>query len=72
MEVYQPQRQMESGVPSMDELLDRYTEKVGFGPRTEKWKVAQMFHLIHVGQIQAWYNIKLTEAERNNQPWNSS
>jgi len=52
-EVYQPQNQVESGVPSMDELLDRYTEKAGFDPRNEKWKVAQTFHLLRVSQIQA-------------------
>jgi hypothetical protein len=52
MEVYQPQNQVESGVPGMEELLDRYTEKAGFDPRNEKWKAAQMFHLLRVSQIQ--------------------
>jgi aminoglycoside phosphotransferase (APT) family kinase protein len=46
--VYQAANQKESGMPSIEELLDRYTEKAGFDPRKEKWEVAQIFHLLRV------------------------
>ena len=50
-DVYQPANQAASGMPSEKELLDRYTEKASFDPREDKWKVAQMFHLIRVSGI---------------------
>jgi aminoglycoside phosphotransferase (APT) family kinase protein len=47
-QVYQPEQQNVSGMPSKDELLDRYKSITGFDPRNDKWKVAQIFHLIRV------------------------
>jgi aminoglycoside phosphotransferase (APT) family kinase protein len=49
--VYLPDQQKESGMPSEEELLDRYTKMAGYDPRKEKWKIAQMFHLIRVGPV---------------------
>jgi hypothetical protein len=46
--VYQTANLSTSGMPSEKELLDRYASKAGFDPRQEKWKVAQIFHLIRV------------------------
>ena len=47
-DVFKPENQKLSGMPSERELLNRYTEMAGFDPRKETWKVAQMFHLIRV------------------------
>lgn len=49
-DVYLPENQRFSGMPSEKELLDRYTKMAGFDPREDKWKVAQMFHLIRVSR----------------------
>jgi aminoglycoside phosphotransferase (APT) family kinase protein len=71
-QVYQPAHQRTSGMPSEKELLDRYTKKTGFDPRSDKWKVAQIFHLIRVSSYSTYEDVELTNAGRNNQPWNPS
>jgi aminoglycoside phosphotransferase (APT) family kinase protein len=71
-QAYRKDGQTASGMPSEDELLDRYTSIVGFDPRNEKWKVAQVFHLIRVSWAQALHDVKLTKVGRNDQPWNTS
>jgi aminoglycoside phosphotransferase (APT) family kinase protein len=38
----------ESGFPTQDELLDRYTKITGWDPRKDKWEVAKVFHLMRV------------------------
>jgi len=44
-----------SGMPDMDNLLDRYTQIVGFDPRTDgdgkDWEVAKIFNLLRGGTI---------------------
>ena len=52
-DAYQAQNLASSGMPTQTELLDRYTKMAGYDPRAERWKVAQMFHLIRVSNI-AW------------------
>lgn len=34
------------GMPTLDDLLQRYTKMAGYNPQAENWKIAQMFHLI--------------------------
>lgn len=49
--VYDPENQKEAGMPSMDELLDEYTRIMGWDPRSDKWEVAKVFHLMRGGTI---------------------
>jgi aminoglycoside phosphotransferase (APT) family kinase protein len=61
-DVYKPENQKASGMPSEQELLDRYTKMAGFDPREDKWKVAQMFHLI---RVSVDVELKVKESEGN-------
>lgn len=36
------------GMPSMDEILDVYTQRAGWDPRKDGWEVAKVFHLMRV------------------------
>lgn len=47
-EVYDPANQEESGMPSVEELLDEYTRIAGWDPRKDRWEVAKVFHLMRV------------------------
>jgi len=47
-EVYNPENLEKHGLPSMDELLDRYTEITKWDPRQDRWEVAKVFHLMRV------------------------
>ena len=47
-EVYDPENQRKSGMPSMDELLDEYSKIVGWDPRIDRWEVGKVFHLMRV------------------------
>ncbi|KAK5098068.1 hypothetical protein LTR70_009568 [Exophiala xenobiotica] len=50
-EVYNPENLEKHGLPSMDELLDRYTEITKWDPRQDRWEVAKVFHLMRGGTI---------------------
>ncbi|KAH9879133.1 hypothetical protein J1614_002569 [Plenodomus biglobosus] len=50
-EVYDPEKQRESGMPSMDELLDEYTKIAGWNPRRDQWEIAKIFHLMRGSTI---------------------
>ncbi|KAF2464108.1 APH-domain-containing protein [Lindgomyces ingoldianus] len=50
-EVYDTQNLVASGMPTMDELLDRYTEIAGWDPRHDRWEIAKIFHLMRGGTI---------------------
>jgi aminoglycoside phosphotransferase (APT) family kinase protein len=47
---FAPQNRAKSGMPDPDELLDRYSEIVGFDPRKDgggrDWEVGQVFHYV--------------------------
>jgi len=47
-EVYDPENLRTHGLPSMDELLDRYAEVARWDPRQDRWEVAKVFHLMRV------------------------
>lgn len=52
---YKLENRIESGMPDPDELLDRYSQIVGFDPRKDgagmDWRVAQIFHYVRGGTI---------------------
>ncbi|KIX06629.1 uncharacterized protein Z518_04605 [Rhinocladiella mackenziei CBS 650.93] len=52
---YRPENRAASGMPDPDELLDRYSEIVGFDPREDgdgrDWKTAQVFDLLRGATI---------------------
>jgi aminoglycoside phosphotransferase (APT) family kinase protein len=52
---YAPQNRAESGMPDPDELMDRYSEIVGFDPRKDNggrdWEIAKVFHFVRGGTI---------------------
>lgn len=70
-QVYQPNYQSISGMPSEKELLERYTHMSGYDPRKDKWKVAQIFHLIRVSEYPTLKEVRLIKIGRNDQPRNS-
>lgn len=37
-----------NGMPSMEEVLDVYTQRAGWDPRRDGWNVAKVFHLMRV------------------------
>ncbi|KNG44136.1 phosphotransferase enzyme family domain protein [Stemphylium lycopersici] len=45
-EVYDERNLEANGLPSMEELLDVYTQRAGWDPRCDKWEVAKIFHLM--------------------------
>ena len=47
-EVYDVENQAQSGMPTMDELVDEYARIVGWDPRKDRWEVAKAFHLMRV------------------------
>ncbi|KAF2099077.1 APH-domain-containing protein [Rhizodiscina lignyota] len=52
---YRPANRAKSGMPDPDELLDRYSQIVGFDPRKDgagkDWQIAQIFHYVRGGTI---------------------
>jgi len=52
---YKPENRITSGMPDPDELLDRYSQIVGFDPRKEdqgkSWEIAKVFHNLRGGTI---------------------
>lgn len=46
--VYDEENLEEHGMPSMEEVLDVYTQRAGWDPRTNGWEVAKVFHLMRV------------------------
>lgn len=52
---YSPENRAKSGMPDPDELLDRYSQIVGFDPRKDgggrDWQIAQIFHYVRGGTI---------------------
>lgn len=52
---YRPENRDESGMPDPDELIDRYSQIVGFDPRLDgdgrDWQIAQIFHHVRSGTI---------------------
>jgi hypothetical protein len=52
---YLPDNRKRSGMPELDELLDRYSEIAGWDPRADNngkdMEVGKIFHLIRVGSI---------------------
>lgn len=52
---YAPENRAASGMPDPNELLDRYSQIVGFDPRKDgngkDWQVAQVFHYMRGGTI---------------------
>lgn len=55
-EVYDPENLAAHGLPSMDELLDRYAEVAGWDPRRDRWEVAKVFHLMRVSASpRSWF-----------------
>jgi len=52
---YRAENREGSGMPDPDELLDRYSQLVGFDPRKDgggrDWDVAKVFHLVRGGTI---------------------
>lgn len=49
--LYEPRSQRENGMPSMDELLDAYTDSTGWDPRNDQWEIAKIFHLMRVSNL---------------------
>ncbi|KAI8940173.1 hypothetical protein NX059_003880 [Plenodomus lindquistii] len=50
-EVYDPEHQRKSGMPSMEELIDEYTKITGWNPREDHWEMAKIFHLMRGSTI---------------------
>lgn len=48
LRVYDEENLGESGMPSMEEVLNVYMERAGWDPRGEGWEVAKVFHLMRV------------------------
>lgn len=52
---YAPENRATSGMPDPEQLLDRYSQIVGFDPRKDgggrDWEVAQVFHYVRGGTI---------------------
>ncbi|XP_014550877.1 hypothetical protein COCVIDRAFT_31488 [Bipolaris victoriae FI3] len=46
LRVYDEENLGESGMPSMEEVLNVYMERAGWDPRGEGWEVAKVFHLM--------------------------
>jgi aminoglycoside phosphotransferase (APT) family kinase protein len=52
---YSPQNRASSGMPDPEQLMDRYSQIVGFDPRKDgggrDWEVAKVFHFVRGGTI---------------------
>lgn len=49
--VYDPENLEASGMPRMDKLLNMYTQMTRWDPRSDRWEIAKLFHLMRGGTI---------------------